>query len=67
MVMSRFIKISMDTPGDVVFLNVDHVTYISEDRGRAKLHMQDGKDYTTFCSLGEFLQILQSCGVLEEE
>lgn len=59
--MSNFIKVSMDNPSDVKFINVDCIVGIADSGSgkHAKLLMSDGEEYTTQCSYSDFLRILK--------
>lgn len=66
--MANIIKIEIDEPSDVKYINLDNLVAVAPGHlGRAKLFMSDGKTYSTFCSFEEFLQILQSRGLLDCE
>lgn len=58
--MSNFIKVEMDNPSDVEFINVDCIVGIADSGSgkHAKLLMSDGKFYTTKCSYSDFLEML---------
>lgn len=57
--MSNFIKVMMDEPSDVEFINVDCIVGIADSGSgkHAKLLMSDGKSYTTQCSYSDFLKM----------
>lgn len=68
--MAYFIKVAMDAPNDVEYVNVDAIAAIAssgEGCGHAKLYMVGGKIYESLCSFEELLRILQSRGLLEAE
>lgn len=59
--MSNFIKVSMDNPSDIEFINVDCIVGIADSGSgkHAKLLMSNGEEYTTHCSYSDFLRILK--------